>query len=267
MSIKASRYKIENSAIWDDFVKRSKNATFLFERGFMDYHSDRFNDHSLMIYDEQKLIAMLPACEFDAGTPEARIISHGGLSYGGILSDTKISAVTMLQVLEAILTYYRQQGFISLKYKAIPHIYHSSPAEEDIYALFRAGAELIQVDNSTTISQAERVTYSKSKKHGVKNAKKHDLRLCHEQSNENLCGFFDLLADVLQERHDTTPTHTFEEISLLQSRFPDNIKVHCVYDGDTMIAGALIFLTPRVAHTQYLATSDRGRETSALDLV
>ena len=43
-------------------MKVSKNGTFLFLRAYMDYHSDRFHDHSLMFHNEKgKLIAVLPA--------------------------------------------------------------------------------------------------------------------------------------------------------------------------------------------------------------
>lgn len=267
MTMNVTRYTAEDQPIWDEFVKKSKNATFLFERNFMDYHSNRFSDHSLFIYNDSKLVALLPACEFNADTAEASIVSHGGLSYGGVLSDTKMGASTMLEVFEAILEYYKSLNFKSLKYKAIPHIYHTSPAEEDLYSLFRFNAELIQVDNSTTVDQLNRIAYSKSKKHGVRDAKKHDLTLSHEQSGDNLEQFFELLGEVLQDRHDTTPTHTIDEMKFLQSRFPKNIKVHSVFESNQMVAGALMFLTPKVAHTQYLATSERGRDTSALDLV
>ena len=37
-----SKYKSQ----WDSFIDMSKNATFLFKRDFMDYHSSRFQDSS-----------------------------------------------------------------------------------------------------------------------------------------------------------------------------------------------------------------------------
>ena len=46
---------------WNSFVAASKNGTFLFDRRYMDYHADRFTDHSLMIYRRGKLYALLPA--------------------------------------------------------------------------------------------------------------------------------------------------------------------------------------------------------------
>ena len=54
------RYKPEMKAQWDSFVRKSRNGTFLFLRDYMDYHRQRFTDFSLLIYDKQSLVALLP---------------------------------------------------------------------------------------------------------------------------------------------------------------------------------------------------------------
>jgi hypothetical protein len=40
--IEVRRYEPSYQVIWDAFIQRSKNGTFLLRRAFMDYHSDRF---------------------------------------------------------------------------------------------------------------------------------------------------------------------------------------------------------------------------------
>ena len=47
--IEIVRYTPGKASEWDAFVRKSKNATFLFYRGYMDYHADRFEDFSLML--------------------------------------------------------------------------------------------------------------------------------------------------------------------------------------------------------------------------
>ena len=42
--IQVARYDKSQETEWNSFVGRSKNGTFLFNRGFMDYHADRFTD-------------------------------------------------------------------------------------------------------------------------------------------------------------------------------------------------------------------------------
>ncbi|MBQ9821268.1 MAG: GNAT family N-acetyltransferase, partial [Muribaculaceae bacterium] len=56
------RYEASMAAQWNDFVQSSRNATFLHQRGYMDYHSDRFSDCSLLALRDSKLCALLPAC-------------------------------------------------------------------------------------------------------------------------------------------------------------------------------------------------------------
>ncbi|MBQ6659691.1 MAG: GNAT family N-acetyltransferase, partial [Prevotella sp.] len=55
------RYNQEYADEWNQFVAQSKNGTFLFDRCYMDYHQDRFEDYSLMFYLDNKLYALLPA--------------------------------------------------------------------------------------------------------------------------------------------------------------------------------------------------------------
>ena len=55
------RYTPEHKTEWNRFVAQSKNGTFLFDRNYMDYHSDRFQDYSLMFYKEGRLYALMPA--------------------------------------------------------------------------------------------------------------------------------------------------------------------------------------------------------------
>jgi hypothetical protein len=45
------RYTSEDFALWNAFISTAKNATFLFHRDFMEYHSDRFEDYSLLVFE------------------------------------------------------------------------------------------------------------------------------------------------------------------------------------------------------------------------
>jgi hypothetical protein len=267
MTITVRRYDDTLSELWNDFVGSSKNGTFLFNRGFMDYHRDRFSDHSLLFYNNNELIALLPACEKSLSTPDAHILSHGGLTYGGVLCNTRMSAELMLEIFFAMISYYQSHEFKRILYKVIPHIYHKYPSEEDLYALFRFNAVLQQVDNSTTIYQPARLPFAKGKKYGVSKAAKNNLSILHKNNPSEIAAFFTLLNETLQERHDTKATHTVEEMTLLTARFPENIKCHTIYQGDILLAGVLIFLTDTLAHTQYMATSPLGRDIAALDLL
>ncbi|HVY61572.1 MAG TPA: GNAT family N-acetyltransferase, partial [Planctomycetota bacterium] len=131
--IEVRRYAAGDRERWDAFVRAAKNATFLFERGYMEYHADRFADHSLLFVDGAgELVGALPASE-----REGELVSHGGLTYGGVVCGAGMRAALMLEVFEALLAHVRSAGLRRLVYKPVPHIYHALPAEEDLYALFR----------------------------------------------------------------------------------------------------------------------------------
>jgi hypothetical protein len=51
---------------WDAFVQRSKNRTFLFIGDNMDYHRDRFQDCSLLVFHDAEIVAVFPACRSGA---------------------------------------------------------------------------------------------------------------------------------------------------------------------------------------------------------
>lgn len=87
-------YSEDKKSIWNEFVRKSKNATFLIMREYMDYHKDRFTDMSLMFYDNKKnLIGILPA-----NIEGNELMSHGGLTYGGFILDKKMKTTTMLEM-------------------------------------------------------------------------------------------------------------------------------------------------------------------------
>ena len=141
------RYNASMAAQWDEFAKHSRNGTFLHQRNYMDYHSDRFTDCSLVALRDGKPCALLPACiEHDT------LYSHRGLTYGGWIVPLKhFDATVMVEVMDAACDWMAGKGIKRLIYKSVPHIYHRYPCEEDLYALFRHNAALIETNISTTI--------------------------------------------------------------------------------------------------------------------
>lgn len=250
-------YQSEQKKVWDDFVISSRTPLFFFQRDFMEYHSDRFVDHSLMFYFEGKLVALLPASKKDN-----QLISHGGLTYGGLIFHAKIRAETVVAIAEQLLVVAKEQGFLNLIYKSIPYIFHQQPAQDDIYALFNvAKAKLIRRDLSSVIKLNQRLGLSKGRKWLIARAKKNNLQVT---SSTDWQGFHQLLRTVL-EKHDAMPVHSVEELQLLHNQFPQNIELKVVLQDEAIIAAALLFKFKSVVHTQYLAVSELGKDLGALD--
>ena len=69
----------------------------------------------------------------------------------------------------------------------------------------------------------------------------------------------------LAMRYGVAPVHSMAEITLLAERFPKNIRQFSVYCAGEIVAGTTIYETPQVAHAQYIASTEKGREIGALD--
>ena len=269
--ITVTRYTPQKHQTWNEFVKQSRQGTFLFDRNYMDYHQDRFHDHSLMIYYKDKLYALLPANEVVSASnneiPQKELVSHQGLTYGGLLTCNKMTAELTCETFEAIGNYLKQEGFSKLTYKAIPWIYHKIPSEEDLYALILVGkASLSAREISTTILLQNKLRFSEQRRRGVNKAKKNSL-IIRQSSQEDVFAFWNILNNNLQQKYHTRPVHSNEELQLLMSRFPENIIGYSVLKDEEVIAGTIIFITPQVIHTQYIGASEKGKEEGALDLL
>jgi Acetyltransferase (GNAT) domain len=258
--VKVVRYSGAHRNSWDDFVGNSKNGSFLFQRDYVEYHEDRFPDNSLMFYDErEQLIALLPATVSDGV-----LSSHAGLTFGGVVSDSKMRVGLMLDVFTALISDLRTHQIFRLIYKAVPHIYHRLPAEEDLYALFRNGARLIRRDVSTTIDMNVRLPFSEIRKRAIKRGQKHGLRVKRSFDFE---AFMTIAAQVLETKYDARPVHSVAEIEMLAGRFPENIKLFAAHRDKEMLAGVIIYESSQVAHTQYIGATDEGKRTGALDSI
>lgn len=253
-------YSSSRATEWDAFADNAKNGTFLYKRGYMDYHADRFTDCSLMFYKRGELIAQLPA---SWNAARRTVTSHGGLTYGGLMLSEGTTTAETLQIMNSAATWFTHHlGAKEWIYKPIPYIYNSVPSDEDLYALFRMGGRLIGRFVSSAISSDHHIPMRTLRKRCI--AKSRKSQLTYEESTR-WESFWPMLQHVLKSRHDAIPVHTLPEIKSLASRFPDHIRLFVALHDNRIVAGAVVYETPMVAHTQYLAVSDEGTQHYALD--
>ena len=254
-----SLYNDSQKSIWDDFVKTARNEHFMFLRDYMEYHKSRFQDHSLMIYQDSKLIALLPA-----HTQDSNLVSHGGLSFAGLIINKSMKLYKMLELFEVLIQFLKDHDFQELIYKAIPSIYHKQPATEDLYALTKYQAILIKRDASSVIDLRSALGFEKGRKGCIKKAQKENLRIKVDDSYET---FFEMMAEHLDNKYSAKAVHSLEEINYLKSLFPENIKLYTAHKEQKLIAGILIYINHRTVKTQYISSNDLGREFGAIDLI
>ena len=255
------KYQRDDKSVWDNFVKKAKNATFLFQRDFMDYHSDRFEDYSLLVYNDKKLVAVLPA-----NLKDEVLHSHQGLSYGGLILSNKTTFQEALIIFRSLLSFLEVEGIAILNLKLLPKMYNRLPSDEIDYLLFLIKAKLTRRDLSNCVFNENRLKIESSNRlRGIKKGVKNDLEIREESSFDSF--WKEVLEPNLKQVHDQKPVHSLEEINLLKSYFPQNIKQFNVYKDEEIVAGTTVFETSEVAHAQYISANDLGRKTGGLDFL
>lgn len=247
---------------WDRFVDASKNGTFLLKRDYMEYHADRFADHSYVFTDgdDDYLVALLPATRRGD-----TLSSHAGLTYGGLVMSMRTCGADPLEMLGLLAEEMRSEGMTKLVYKAVPHIYHSQGAEEDLYALFRSGARLSVRNMATVVNLGNPIPSSRLGKRAEKRQRKGDIRV---EEVESSTVFWDIIVEDRRVRHNTRPVHTAAELDYLKGHFPDNIRFYVAKDGGgEVLGGAVIYLDRGVIHLQYAACTQRGKDLYATDVI
>lgn len=245
---------------WNRFVAASPNATFLFDRGYMDYHSDRFSDASMMAYgDDGRLLAVLPANRNDN-----ILHSHQGLTYGGWILSPKTDALTLTHIWDNWLKYCRTEGVTEVYYKPLPYFYHDRPSHTDEYLLFRSGASIVEASLASTIDMQTWKGFSKTKRWELSRGRRYWLPV---EETSDTAAFVRLLTDCLHDRHNAVPVHSAAELELLQSRFPDRIRLFGIRADGEMQAGVCMFDTGTVAHVQYICTTPLARDMHLLPVI
>ena len=245
---------------WNSFISSSKNGTFLFHRDFMEYHNDRFEDFSLLVFEKNKLVAVLPA-----NRSAEKVYSHQGLTYGGLVYNEKLKQAAVLSVFKCVLQFLHENNISALQVKQIPYIYHRLPSQETEYALFLANATMFRRDALSVIESSSMPKIASNRMEGIKKGMANGYIV--KQSDDFASFWETLLMPNLEARHGAKPVHTAEEIIKLKNTFPNNIKLYIIENEGRIKAGTVLFETDTVVHAQYISAADDKNETGSLDFL
>ena len=257
---KVTLYKSSDKKVWNNFALQSNQDTFLFQRDFMDYHSHTFSDFSLMIYKKDKLIALLPA-----NLVEKSLYSHQGLTYGSLIHSKVLKTNDFIKIFRTVLEFLNKNEITDLTIKELPNIYLQHQSNNPIeYVLFKTKAKLMRTDLHSVIDMKYK-SYSNSRKEGIKRANKYNLRV---EESQTFDAFWNtILIPNLEAKHGVKPVHSLEEITLLKSRFKNNIRQFNVFFENKIVGGTTIFETQNVAHCQYISGNKDKNELGSLDFL
>ena len=259
-NFKIVRYTPDKAGEWNQFVAKSKNGTFLFDRNYMDYHADRFRDHSLMFYNGRKLHSLLPAHVVDD-----TLFSHFGLTYGGLVMTFDTTIMDVVEIFSMLNAYLKENGIKKVVYRPVPWIYHRHPSEEDLYAIFwKNRARLLTRNIGTTIFMQQHEIWRKDHRRRLKQAKERGVTVVRDGS---IAEFWHVLESNLRQRFNATPVHTLDEMLSLKSKFPDNIIQYNAYLDGEIIGGILFYVMPQVIHGHYSSTNEIGKQNGAMEAI
>lgn len=259
-NIKVVKYTVDKKNEWNAFLAASKNGTFLLDRNFMEYHSDRFIDFSLMVYKAEKLVAVFPANVVDN-----TVYSHQGLSYGGLIFSAKTKYDESLAIFSKLLQFLNTNHISIVEYKETPSIYNLFPNDEILHFLFLTKSELTRRDTHSVLELNQKITLTQNRKRGISKAKKNGIIIKEVAKFDEF--WEHILIPNLKQKHNANPVHSLEEITLLKNLFPKNIKQFNAYINDEIVAGTTVFETKNVVHCQYISGKAEKNTLGGLDLL
>lgn len=257
--IEITRFEKSYKQVWDDFVDEAKNATFLFRRNFMEYHHDRFEDHSLMFWVDGVLTALLPACK-----SETHLISHKGLTYGGMLVKLQCKFDLFQKLFIELLRYLKAAGFTLLKIKALPSVLGCASNDELAYLCSCYKGTSVQSMSSIIYLKKDN-TISKSIYRNAKKAQKNGITIA--ESDDFSTFWNELLIPRLAQRYTKSPVHSLKEIQYLKSQFPDKIVLKAAFYQEKMIAGTVLFHCKNFVKSQYIGSQSDYNKLGGIDLL
>lgn len=251
-------YSDEDFDLWNNFVTKANNATFLFHRDFMEYHKDRFDDFSMLVFCGEDLVSVIPANRVGD-----EVFSHQGLTYGGLIIDQFVTAEVFEAILKVVFSFLKQKHKTTFVVKEFPHFYNAQKETFDVQKSLLNFSSILKKNTLLVLDFKSDYTIAKAKQKQYKRLQQNNLVVKEENSFDSFWNL--VLIPLLKEKYATQPVHSLAEITYLHAKFPKNIEQYNVYLEEEIVAGITIFKTPNVVKSQYGAVTETGKKLRALD--
>ena len=260
--ISVRRYIDTDKELWNNFLENSRTNQFLLSRNFMEYHKDRFEDYSLMVFDEKNLVAIFPA-----NIKNNIVVSHSGLTFGGFIVAKDETTKNSIQYFAQLLKYTSENNIEKIIFKQSPSFYSSVSQDEIDYTMFLVDAKMYRVDIAYAINQKleNNIQYQERRRRAIKKAEKSGVEI--KETTDFSTFWNEILTPNLQSRFGVNPVHSLAEIKSLSTNNPNKIRQFEAWQNEVLLAGTTVFETPTVAHAQYISASEEGRKNGAIDLL
>lgn len=268
---RVERYQDSLESDWDDFVlNHSANGTFLQTRNFLNYHpKERFEDASLIVFEKNKLIAVIPACAIYENSG-IELFSHKGSTFGGIIIKKDYYVAEKVINIVKVLDSYIKQRYKKLTLKITSDLFSSLPSDLLQYVLtylgFKSYVELSTYIDLISIPEDVTRIFDRNKIRNIAKCDKQGLMFRELENDLEIEDFYKLLKINLS-KYDLKPIHTVEEIKNFKyDRIPNNVKFYGVFKDNKEVSGGMMFVfnQTNVIHAQNLSADYRFSEYSPI---
>ena len=268
--IQVTPFNSANAEEWDSFVRnKARNGGLFHERKFLGYHPEgKFNDASLMFYEDKELVGVFPAAYVEKDGAK-NIVSHPGSSNGGLVYENTSNLDTVLSMLEGLILYYKDQGVRSIEMKIAEPIFNKLPDGELTYLLWHRGFRMISQEISTCVLVAENKSWEAfCRKRNLSYIRKLEREGVTVEETEDLNIVYPVIESNLGARYGKKPTHTKEELSLLKSLYPDRIHYWIAKKGTDILGTIVLFdVNNHCVHDFYIAKNEELGDTKVMPLL
>lgn len=258
------KYRKSDREQWEAFSAAANNGTIFHRQQFLDYHPpDRFDNHHLMIYSGNRLVAIMPALIKDEqGNPT--VISYGGASYGGLVTAMGTDIAQTSRIAESVTEYWAREGVKRILVTQPPLIYQRQPNQYIDFCLARIGYTYLKREITAVIpldfETEESIVngFRPETRTALRKAYKSDISV---KISPDIDEFYHILERNLGARHNVKPTHTLAELKKLKKLLPDSILQFTSYLGKTPVAGITVFIcNPKVILAFYISHDQNYQE-------
>jgi hypothetical protein len=268
--MKVVLYNPNLSFEWDEFVMHSsRNGNIFTERKFLSYHNEgKFKDKSLLFFKRDKLIAVFPSAEMkhDSGYG---IVSHPGSSNGGVIYSKEAKTNDVLEILETLIGFYKNESYNFIEIRLNEPIFDNPSSDEARYLFWHRGFIVKTKELSSCVLLDKSMSWEKlgrkKNRTDINNLKRQGFNVSLSNSTEEI---YPIIENNLERRYKKRPTHSFTELELLKSLYPDRVHYWKVTYEDQIAAVVVSFVVNKQGvHDFYIAQSDDFKTVNTMPLL
>ena len=267
--VRVERYRSElHRELWDEFLPRTACGNLFQTRRFLAYHpAGRFEDHSLLFWKGNVLVAVAAGESSDDRWSSHRFVSHAGLA---VLP--RLSAAGALDIVHGLLAYADANGWHTMTMRFVAdalaeHAFTTITWALEVLGFLEDGREMAWCvlpafdDEEALLSE-----YHPSARRGIRRAQRAGLRVCR---SDDYVRFWDVLVRNLDTRFGTAPTHSLDEMTRIRTLCDGEVELHVVLDrADRIVAGTVVFdVSATGSHCFYFAQDYSTAELRPMPLL